>query len=171
MLADRALFPLQGLFGQAHLLAGRAADVRSARLVGLLRDVGLDRDDLRQEVLIAVWLALPRFDPARAGLTTFAEMVTATTIGSLCRRTHAAKRVKPADYQPADALNLSLRVELAIDLRRMLRNLGQRDRRVAQLLVDNGPAQIARQLKISRAAVYRSLGRIRAVLREAGIGR
>jgi hypothetical protein len=48
--------------------------------------------------------------------------------------------------------------------------LRPRDRKVARMLMDNNPAQAARALRISRPALYRSVGRIRAVLSSVGYG-
>jgi RNA polymerase sigma factor (sigma-70 family) len=163
--------PAQELFYQAYARAGRAADVHAAALIGVLHDAAMDRQDLQQEVLISIWAALPRYDPTRAGLNTFVEAIAATTVVSICRRARAAKRVRPADYNLAEPLHILVRVELGVDLRRVLRQLGRRERRVARLLVEDGPVKIARQLNISRAAVYRSIGRIRAALRQSGFSR
>ena len=58
------------IFLAAHPLARRAAQVRSIRVLGFLRTLGLDRDDLEQEALISVWRAVSLFDPTRASLRT-----------------------------------------------------------------------------------------------------
>ena len=46
-----------------------------------------DRDDLVQELLIAVWLASDKFNPARASLRTFFERVIASRLMSTIRTT------------------------------------------------------------------------------------
>ena len=161
---------LEALFLQAYPFARRAAQVRSVSAVS--RRTNFDRQDLEQEALVAIWAALVQFDALRASLRTFVERVVATTSASIFRRAAAKKRTKPGDYHaPAETLQLVLRVEYRVDLQRVLGKLGHRERKVASLLVEYGPAQIARRLRISRPAVYRIISRIRAALEEGGYGR
>jgi biotin operon repressor len=51
----------------------------------------------------------------------------------------------------------------------VLRTLERTDREVARLLEEYRPAEIALALGISRAAVYRSIDRIREAFIEAGL--
>lgn len=159
------------LFVAAFPLARRAAEVRSANVLALFWGTALDREDFTQEALIGVLTALPRFDPARASLRTFVERVVASKFASLLRYCRAKKRLnRPNGKRAADSLQVLVTVEFRVDLRRVLSNLDSREQRVAQLLVACSPTEIARRLRISRAAVYRSIGRIRAALVEAGFG-
>jgi RNA polymerase sigma-70 factor (ECF subfamily) len=172
MSSHRRSPSLQDLFREALPRAERAADIRSERVVSVLRDAAVDRDDLRQEVLITVWAALPRFDPGRASLRTFLERIAANRILSFLRRTTAKKRRQPTDYGPiGEPLQLFFSVEFHLDLDSVLGKLGSRERRVAELLLENSPVRVARILGISRSAVYRSIERIRAAMSEAGYGR
>jgi RNA polymerase sigma factor (sigma-70 family) len=143
--------------------------VRAESLVPALRDAAVDRDDVRQEVFITLWAALPRFDPGRASLRTFVERIATTCMVSILRRVTAKKRTQPADYERArDPRQFLVSFEFYLDLDKVLGKLRRRDRRLAQLLLENSPAQVARTLRISRSAVYRSIERIRAALLEAG---
>src|SRR5262245_15062243 len=101
----------QRVFEAAHPLAVRAADVLSAGVLGLLRDAALDRDDMRQEVLLRVWGSLPQFDRKRASLHTYVEKVVATAVASVCRRTAAKKRKVPVGYIGAESVEISVQVE------------------------------------------------------------
>jgi RNA polymerase sigma factor (sigma-70 family) len=162
---------LQSLFEEALPLAIRAADVLYARFSDMARDAALDPDDFQQEVLLHVCRALPRFDSNRACLRTFVEKLAFSVVASICRRTTARKRAMPADYIGRKSFETTLQVELRLDLRRLVRKLSPRDRRVARLLLMNiSPAEIASQLCISRAAVYRSMRRILAALEHGGFG-
>jgi RNA polymerase sigma factor (sigma-70 family) len=158
------------LFEAAHPLAARAADVRSAGVLDLLHDAALDRDDVRQEVLLRVWGAISQFERERATLRTFVETVASTTVTSICRRATAKKRKIPLDYIVAESFEISVQVERRVDVQRLFKRLAPADRAVARLLVERGPSQVARQLRISRSAVYRSINRIREALREGGFG-
>jgi RNA polymerase sigma factor (sigma-70 family) len=157
----------EDLFLDALPLAGRAAEVRSARVI--IRQAMLDREDVKQEAIIGVWVALSRFDPSRASLRTFVERVVAAKIASLVRRSLAKKRTK--HHAAAESFQWLVGVELHLDLQRLLAQLGPRERRVAELLGECSPTQIARRLRISRPCVYRRINRIRAAIRKGGLGR
>jgi RNA polymerase sigma-70 factor (ECF subfamily) len=158
---------VETLFREAYPMAVRSAKFR-ARAFPEYDDMG--HDDLVQEVLIAVWTALSRFDPARAGLRTFVERISANSIASAFRRKRATKRVMPASYRPAAAPQLLVNVELRVDLQRALRRLSKRDQEIAFLLrAEDTPSDIARVLTTSRTSVYESIGRLRLALRELGL--
>jgi hypothetical protein len=81
----------------------------------------------------------------------------------------AAKRTKPTFYEPpVDSLQLLVRVEFRADIRRLLVNLGALDREIAELLGEYGTSDTALLLGISRARVYRGIGRIRTAFRAGG---
>src|SRR5260370_20622190 len=89
MCNPRPSVGVQDLFHDAYPMADRAAAVRSANVLGVLRDATLDPDDLKQEALVGIWVALPRFDPARACLRTFVERVAANRMTSFIRGLHS----------------------------------------------------------------------------------
>ncbi len=161
----------EALFLQALPLARRAARVRSARYDRILDALGLDREDLEQDAMAGLWNVLPRFDPTRASLRTYAERVVTTTITSTIRRATAKKRtVRDDAAMLTDPFHLLLQIEIHIDIERALRTLKNKDRRVARLLADYRPSEVAQVLGISRPAVYRSMHRIRMALCAAGLG-
>jgi RNA polymerase sigma factor (sigma-70 family) len=154
------------LFDRAFPLAQRAAEVRASSSP---RYDYFDRDDLVQDAVAAVLAALGRYDEERASLRTFVEKIVFNGIASTLRRARAEKRTS-VDLRPfSDSPDLSSMVELRLDLNRVLRTLERRDRQVARLLEEYSPAEIARALRTSRAAVYRSIDRIRAAFVEAGL--
>jgi RNA polymerase sigma-70 factor (ECF subfamily) len=157
----------ENLFDLSFPLAQRAAKVRAAS--AKLSRADFDREDLEQEALIGVWSALDRFDVSRASIRTFVERVVANSIASIIRRSRSDKRApRDDDRFHGESPRFSLTIEVRLDLDRLIANLGRRDRKVARLLEEYRPAEIARALKISRTAVYRSIERIREVFSEAG---
>jgi RNA polymerase sigma factor (sigma-70 family) len=153
------------LFDLAYPLAQRAAKVRSSSVP---RYGYFDRDDLVQDAIAAVLAALDRYDEPRASLRTFVERVASNGIASTLRRARASKRTSIDDWPVAERPVLSLSVELRLDMRRVLRTLEWRDRQVAHLLEEYSPTEIARALVTTRAAVYRSIDRIREAFVEGG---
>lgn len=157
------------LFIQAYPLARRAAQVRAATIVGL--DIVLfDREDLVQEALMGLWSALPRYDGSRSSLRTYSERIATTTVASTLRRGKAKKRTARRDVVSAvGTVEVSVRIERRVDLYSALGKLDRSDGMVARLLLDEcRPTEIAKTLRISRQAVYRSLDRIRLALQHSG---
>jgi len=156
---------VEALFREAYPLAIRSAKFRS-RAFPQYDDIG--HDDLVQEVLIAVWIALSRFDPARAGLRTFVERVSANAIVTSLRRRRATKRMP--NYRPVSAPQLLVNVELRLDIQRAFRGISKRDQEIAFMLrAEDTPSDIARVLTTSRTSVYESIKRLRLALRELGL--
>lgn len=153
------------LFLEAYPLARRAAQVRAAAFALC---VDQDREDLEQQALASVWAAINRFDKSRASLRTFVERVVASSMSSISRRMRAQKRAKPPDCELPSTLQLIIRVELRVDLQRLIERLRSVDQKVARLIPECRPAEIARRLNISRAAVYRCIRRIRTTFKEGG---
>mgnify|MGYP000262398163 CR=1 FL=1 len=157
-------------FDPALPLALRAVQVRAAAAVASGRATAAEREDLEQEALLGLWMALRRYDASRASLRTFLERVADKRFASLLRRRRkpvvierlAAHRFATADGIPA--------VQFQVDFERVLAPLGHPDRTLALLLVDHGPAEISRMLGVSRSAVYARMGRLRRAFREAGYG-
>jgi RNA polymerase sigma factor (sigma-70 family) len=160
---------LELAFLQAFPHALRAARARYASAIALYGNGVLDLEDIQQEAVIAVWLALKRFDSDKASLRTFVERVVTSTVQSQLRRSRAAKRTKrdlPA--RATGSLELLVRIDFQLDLRSVLRGLTTQDRQVAYLVCEYRAAEVARILNVSRASVHRSIHRIRTTLQEVG---
>jgi RNA polymerase sigma factor (sigma-70 family) len=156
-------------FAEAIPLVLRTARARSASALAANGDGAFERDDLVQEALVAVWRALRRYDSRRSSLRTFIERIVESKIRSLLRRQRTAKRTKRYQSPEPSALEFMVHVEIQIDVHRALRGLAPVDARVARLLLhEYRPAEIGRVLKISRTAVYRCIGRIRAAISKDG---
>lgn len=99
------------------------------------------------------------------------ERVVANRIASIIRRSQSDKRAQRDDDRfHGESPRFSLSIEVRLDLDRLIANLGRRERKVARLLEEYRPSEIARFLKISRPAVYRSIERIREAFSDAGLG-
>lgn len=106
---------------------------------------------------------------SRGSASAFVKAIFSTCIPSLFRRLTAKDRTKRIDFDTGpESLPLFILIGIRIDLHRILGKLGPRERMVARLLMEQIPTEIARYLKISRAAVYRSIDSIRSALWEAG---
>jgi RNA polymerase sigma factor (sigma-70 family) len=161
--------PVELALLQAYPYTIRAARARYASVVAFCGNGVLDLEDVQQEAVIAVWLALKSFDPNKASLRTFVERVVASKVQSALRRTRAAKRTKrDPSTCTTEGRELLVRIEFHLDLRSVLRGLAAPDRKVAYLLCEYRSAEVARILNVSRASVHRSIHRIRAALLEVG---
>jgi RNA polymerase sigma factor (sigma-70 family) len=151
-------------------LALRAAEVRTSAAVARAQMAPADREDVNQEALVAVWKALPHYDPSRASLRTFVEWVIATRFASLMR----SRRIQPAlapleGHQPIGLDGIPV-LEFRTDFQIVSESLAERDRRLAALLLDRSPTEASRVLHISRSTVYEGIRRIRTAFENAGFG-
>ena len=129
-----------------------------------------DRDDLVQELLIAVWLASDKFNPARASLRTFFERVIASRLMSTIRTTRRRPPMQPLDLATVGGMATdATSFELRLDIARLLRQLDSTDRRVAVALAQFSPMDASRKLGLGRSTVYRHIGKLRASFAAAGI--
>jgi RNA polymerase sigma factor (sigma-70 family) len=158
------------VFEQAYSMACRAARARLAAVVSMGALPRQDCEDWEQEALMAVWRALQRFDPSRASLRTFVEMVVAARFASLMRTRRCRPALEPLDdYQPVGLDGIPA-LEFRTDFQRVSASLAERDRGLAALLVDHSPTEASRALRLSRSTIYEGIGRIRVAFENAGFG-
>jgi RNA polymerase sigma-70 factor (ECF subfamily) len=155
---------------QALPLALRAVQVRAAAAVGTGRVAAADREDLEQEALLGLWMALRHYDASRASLRTFLERVADKRFASLLRRRRSAVLIERLDGHRLAAADGIPAVQFHVDVERVLAPLGDSDRALALLLVDHGPTEISRMLGIARSTVYARIARLRRAFLEAGYG-
>ena len=144
-----------------------------------------DAEDASQEMLTALVVATPRFDPAKAGLHTFVCRVLDLTYMALCRKARS-RAVRPAQNPlafevvfgnpcPGQLVDHAAQVPsrdiaLRIDLEEALAPLNRRERLVAEDLKHFGNvSEVARERAMARGSVYRSVDAIRERLIESGI--
>ncbi len=144
----------------------RIAAVRAAKVVAVFRLPRDARHDLEQEAILELWRRLPLFDSRRAGWRTFAERVVANRLISLMRglrwKDEPLCELDRALPTPDDHFNLRA------DVRRVLAGVSRFDRAVARCLIDYSAMDTGQRLGVSRATVYRAIGRLRAAFRKTG---
>ncbi len=159
----------EAVFERAYPLIFRSAQVRSAAAVvngAVLLD---DRQDLEQELLTCVWQALSKYDPARAGLRTFIELVVRTQFTSMLRLRRRLPEFESLGEQNVAGEDGFREMELRADVRRALADVSLFDRAVALSLTECSAVETSRHMGVSRAAVYRAIGRLRLALSVIGL--
>jgi len=164
---------VETVFEQFYPAISRLAAVRAATIVTLYRLPKDARHDLEQEALLELWRKLPLFDARRAGWRTFAERVVANRMTSLMRGLHSGRCGHGKD-EPLGDRGRALPApddcfDLRADVRRVLAGVAQLDQAVARSLIDYSAIETGQRLGVSRATVYRAIGRLRAAFTEAGL--
>jgi RNA polymerase sigma factor (sigma-70 family) len=145
-----------------------------ARLAASYTDTTSDRDDLLQEIALAVWQALRTFRGECSARTFLFRIAHNRAIGYLARSTSNTRARFPAadvddvlDSAPDPESGLA-REQAAARLRRAIHRLPLVYRQVIMLaLEDMGYAEIAEVLGISESNVGARLTRARQLLRES----
>lgn len=157
-----------------------------------------DPDDLQQELWLAVCERIDRFDPAKASLDTFIDLVVNQALASLLRRRQRLKRDKgtftqsldevlqtPAE-DPAPLADFITQDDLARRMGRQARDpernqatadalafavaqMPEELRDVCRRLTEGTVNSVARELNVSRRAVRRACLAIREILERAGL--
>jgi len=160
-------------FERSYAVSSRIAAVRAATLAVFYR-LGKDaRCDLEQEALLELWRKFPIFNIRRASWQTFAERVVANRMISVERLFRSERRGRGRD-EPLDERHRKLRapeecLDLRADVRRVLAGVSQFDQAVARSLIDYSATETGPRLGVSRASVYRAIGRLRVAFTEAGL--
>jgi RNA polymerase sigma factor (sigma-70 family) len=158
-------------FDKVFRLVLRAAQVRAHTAVarGLIQ--AADREDTVQQALLAVWCAMAKFDPRRASLATFVELVVATSIASAARASHRHRVLCSLDFAADHSADPSLsRHELRIDVQRVLAACSDTERSLALLLMTHSRSEASRVLHVARSTVYQRIQQLRLRFSAAGLG-
>jgi RNA polymerase sigma factor (sigma-70 family) len=161
----------EGTFERAYPLALRAARVRVAGAIATGRLTAGEREDWIQELLIAAWRALPRFDSARGSLRTYIERVVANRCTSLAR-SRRQSMVEPLETHQhcLSTLDGIPGLERRLDVQGVLDSLAASDRELALALSEYNVAEAARKLHRSRSTLYPRISAIRSRFEAAGFG-
>ena len=159
-------------FEQSFSTAKQLAQVRAATVVARF---GLPKDakrDLEQEALLELWRKRPAYDAQRGSWRTFCERVVANRMISLVRSLYSERsghfREDPLEDVAGSAATRTP-VELQADVSRILSGASPFDQRVAACLIGHSAIETSAKLGVSRATVYRSIGRLKAAFIEAGL--
>lgn len=151
-----------------RLLAANGAALR--RLASVYTNTPSDRDDLLQEIAMALWQALPRFRGECSERTFLFRIATNRAIAYLARRrAHPVTEEEIEVYDPAPNPEAGLVEEQRVEcLRRAIRLLPLMYRQAITLSLEGlGYGEIAEVLGISESNVGARLTRARQILRES----
>ena len=158
-------------FEGAYALALRISIYHASRVIrscGLPRDF---RDDLTLEALLRCWRRFGAFEASRGPLGAYLDLIVTSEMTSMMRSMHSQRsgqfRKDPLEYvlglaAPHDG------ADLRTDVKRVLAGVSPLDRRVAGFLTYYSATETSRSLGVSRAKVYRAIGRLRVAFTAAG---
>lgn len=164
--------------------AWKRINFRAQRLTEAFQLTPEDKEDMAQEMALAILKATNRFDPTRTRRKAFIRGILDREFKHLARRLRDSIRhscLSPAsasempDFHPAvnnphqGELSDQARTELAMDLAGFIPQLPPRLQRIAECLKTHSPAETARGLGVNSANVYRAMRQIRSLMIEAGI--
>jgi len=158
-----------------------------------------DRLDIEQELMIELAERLPTHDPARATCEAFITWVVLQKIADLIRSQRTKKRRVDVEaislndfvfasepglleerwatldneifqrFTNSNSRSAEERIDLNIDLERVMKNLPKELRQLCELLTKYSIADVARKLGVARSSLYRSIHELRDVFDKAGL--
>ncbi len=146
-----------------------------------------DRDDLEQDLALHLLQHLDEFDPGRAQRTTFVSRCIEHRLTDLIRHRHRARRdsskacrfgaTSAGDADVIDANSIDdttadrerQRTDLRLDLSAVIASLSPMQTRICALLPTHAPFAIARELGLSKRAVYSAVAALRETFIAAGL--
>ncbi len=185
-----------------RILDGYAREVirhKARQLIGKYGFTRDDYDDLQQEMMLDLLRRLGKYDPSKAGLSTFVARIVDRKISTLIRHQRQEKRdyrrpvcsldaqVEDQDGQARgldeilsqDAFDEEVarhdrpeaeRVDLRLDLTLVLDELPDDLRQLARLLQTRTVAEIARELGVPRSTLYeKGIARLRKIFEDNGL--
>jgi len=163
----------EAAFEQSYPALTKIAAVHAARAVrrhGLPADA---RRDLQQDAVLELWRKRVKFDEQRADWLTFSERAIANYLRSRMRSLLATRRghglTLPFHEHKYFGATPDPRIELRIDVARILAGVPERDRAVAIALSDLPASDTSRFLGVSRSTVYVAIKRLRERFARAGL--
>jgi RNA polymerase sigma factor (sigma-70 family) len=163
---------VETVFEQSYSATSRAAAVRAATIVALYGLPTDSRHDLEQEALLALWRKYQAYDPRRGSWRTFSERVVANRMKSVVRAMRSERSGQFREEPIENLLGLAAPnspTDLRADVSRVLAGLSPFERSVALCLVGYSAIETGQRLGVSRATVYRAIGRLRAAFIDAGL--
>ncbi len=142
-----------------------------------------DKEDLKQEFIVELLKAEPRFDPERNRRTTFISGVLDLHYKRVVRqRTRRARLatfcpLNQGETTPDGAFRTEdphgtedlRRTDLRMDVKAVMASLPVRARQVCQLLMTHSAAETARKMGLSRPTIMRETRAIRPYFEKAGL--
>ena len=173
---------------------------KARSLAPRLRDAAVDVEDITQDLTIELLSRLPRFNPKRSSIHTFATRIIGNAAGRILSGTLAGKRgggVKPLSLNyvvttgggvPAelgdtisedDYFSRTDRAtrpfwelcDLRLDLQRGMATLPPSLKDLCGRLMEETPTEVAHSEGVSRETIYRRIRAVRAAFEEQGLGK
>lgn len=156
-----------------------ALDRVEYQVIRISRDLGLsshDDDEVRQELLMDLWSAAPKYDPEIASRRTFVSGVVARSalrVRRVFRRSAERRSNDPvllSDLQRRErerrtpAMRETLACDVAMDVAGALADLDERKRALASGLMRGSVTEAAREIGCDRSTAYRDLTKLRTDL-------
>jgi DNA-directed RNA polymerase specialized sigma24 family protein len=171
---------------------------KAAGLIGTYGFSPSDGDDIRQELVLDCIIRFRKFDPAKSSCRSFVSRIVNNRVATLvegqrarCRDYRAcrsslndqiefapgesmelAERVSADEYEARigrSVLSARDRVELQIDVARVIATLPQELAAIANLLRSVGVGETSHQLGVPRSTLYRRIADIRELFESAGL--
>ncbi len=185
-----------------RILDGYARDViryKARQLIGKYGFTRDDYDDLQQEMMLDLLRRLGKYDPSKAGLSTFVARIVDRKVSTLIRHQRQEKRdyrrqvcSLDAQVEDQDAQSRGLdevlsqdayddevarhdrpeaeRLDLRLDLSLVLDELPEDLRQLALRLQFRTVAEIARELGVPRSTLYeKGIARLRKIFEDSGL--
>jgi DNA-directed RNA polymerase specialized sigma24 family protein len=168
-------------------------DCLASTVIGSYGFVESDRDDLKQEMRLALLEAQPAYQSGRSCWHTFANRIIKARLMDLVRERTSIKRGHGAlnahcngtcaaqidegvliDHPGSDPIDPSgeadlHRAALAIDLSQVISRLPAELRRIAERLMQSDPKDAWRELGMKKSTFYEAIARLRVVFAKAGL--
>ncbi len=163
---------VDSIFERSYSATSRLAAVRAAAIVTLYGLPTDSRRDLEQEALLELWRKHQAHDPRRGSWRTFSERVVANRLTSLVRAMRSQRSGHFREEPIEELLDLAAPnnlTDLRADVSRVLAGLSLFDRSVALCLIGHSAIEATQCLGVSRATVYRAIGRLRTAFTKAGL--
>ncbi|WP_203072208.1 sigma factor [Falsiroseomonas ponticola] len=159
---------------QVALATATAHAARGARRLRLTRE---DRDDLRQDILVALLERLAQFDPARGAWSTFMGVVARSVVADRVRESRQAMALACLSLdldQFPEGVSVTRQdrsdAVVTLDLQRVAAELPQQPRKLLRLIVAMGDVAAAQHADArSSTTFYRALADLRCWLRASGM--
>ena len=160
------------VFERSYSTSRRIAAVRAATTVVLHSLPKEDRFDLEQEALLELWRKHTAYDSQRGSWRTFSERVVANRVISVLRSMYSQGSGQFREDPLENIVGLAAPsdgADLRTDVLKVLARVSPFDRSVAVCLVGHSATETGHRLGVSRAAVYRAIGRLRVAFTVAGL--
>lgn len=163
---------VDSVFDRSFSVTSRLAAVRAVTITAAYRLPPDFRRDLEQKALLELWRKHRAYDPGRGSWRTFSERVVANRMTSLVRAMLSQRSGQFREDPIENLLGLAAPnsfIDLRADVSRVLAGLSRFDRSVALCLIGHSAVETTQCLRVSRATVYRAIGRLRTAFTKAGL--